>query len=265
MDIEELSKTQIVFLTLFVSFVTSIATGIVTASLMQEAPPAITQTVNRVVERTVEKVVPGQPATVAAPITKTETVIVKESDTIPQAVAALAPSIVKAYTAGAEPSFIGLGIVLSSAGTIALDESALGERPEVVIEVGSGVRVRAGVVRRAPEYGIAYASAATSTIDGKPVPAWKPASFATANPVLGATVVALSGKSALRVGQGILTATAALGDTEAQVLETDIASTMLLPGAILMDTDGGVIGFSTGISRTQDPAAFVSGNALGAK
>ena len=51
MDMEELSKSQIILLTLLVSFVTSIATGIVTVSLMNQAPPAIAQTVNRIIER----------------------------------------------------------------------------------------------------------------------------------------------------------------------------------------------------------------------
>src|SRR3989344_5406724 len=63
MDVERLSKSQIILLTLLVSFVTSIATGIVTVSLMEQAPPSISQSVNRIVERTVEKVVPsGQSA-----------------------------------------------------------------------------------------------------------------------------------------------------------------------------------------------------------
>ena len=85
MDIEHLSKSQIVLLTLLVSFVTSIATGIVTVSLMDQAPPAIAQTVNRIVERTVEKAVPlGQAASTV--VTTEKTVVVKESDLIVQAV-----------------------------------------------------------------------------------------------------------------------------------------------------------------------------------
>lgn len=60
MDIEQLTKSQIILLVLFVSFVTSIATGIVTVTLMNQAPADVTRTIDHVVEKTVEKVVPGE-------------------------------------------------------------------------------------------------------------------------------------------------------------------------------------------------------------
>ncbi|MBI2628022.1 MAG: trypsin-like peptidase domain-containing protein [Candidatus Niyogibacteria bacterium] len=51
MDLEKLSKFQIVLLTLLVSFMTSLVTGIVTVTLVNQAPPAMTQTIHKVIEK----------------------------------------------------------------------------------------------------------------------------------------------------------------------------------------------------------------------
>src|ERR1700722_9426800 len=113
MDIEKLTKSQIVLLTLLVSFVTSIATGIVTVSLMQQAPPAIAETVNRVIENTIETVATstrGQSASVIT--THQKTVIVNEADLIAAAVKQISPSVVDIYSADTDqPTFMGFGLV----------------------------------------------------------------------------------------------------------------------------------------------------------
>src|SRR3989344_1436640 len=54
MDINNLSKSQLVMLVLLISFVTSFVTGIVTVALVEQAPPPITQTIQKVVERVKE-------------------------------------------------------------------------------------------------------------------------------------------------------------------------------------------------------------------
>src|SRR3989338_3676056 len=60
MNLEQLTKTQMILLAVLLSFVTSIATGIVTVTLVDQAPTDVTRTINRVVEKTVERVVPGE-------------------------------------------------------------------------------------------------------------------------------------------------------------------------------------------------------------
>lgn len=66
MDIEDLSKAQLLLLTVLVNFVVSVATGILTVSLLDQAPVSVGQTVDRIVERTVETIsTPIQVATTA--------------------------------------------------------------------------------------------------------------------------------------------------------------------------------------------------------
>ena len=68
MDIKERNKTQLILLSLLITFVVSIATGIVTVSLMQQMPKSVPQTINNVIQRTIEKV-----TTVEVPATTTKT------------------------------------------------------------------------------------------------------------------------------------------------------------------------------------------------
>jgi len=53
---ENLTRTQTIFLVLLVSFIVSVATGVVTVALMNQAPPPLTQSINRIIE----KVIPGE-------------------------------------------------------------------------------------------------------------------------------------------------------------------------------------------------------------
>lgn len=95
MNLEELNKTQIILLTLLTSFVTSIATGIVTVSLVNQAPPMVTDTIHKVVEKTIERVVPGeQKATV---IENNTTVVVSDEDFIMQAIDKNSNSLTRIY------------------------------------------------------------------------------------------------------------------------------------------------------------------------
>src|SRR3989344_8624250 len=209
MDIERLSKSQIVLLTLLVSFVTSIATGIVTVSLMDQAPPAIAQTVNRVIEHTVEKLVPvaGQPAASAQTIITTEkTVVVKESDLVAAAVERARPSLVHLYTSISEnATFLGIGIILDESGSIIVDASSLGETTDPVMVLQSGSRVRSFIAWRHKGAGTALLRPATTTVDGATLK-FTPATLSAQPPVLGESVVALSGKTIPRIADGLVTA-----------------------------------------------------------
>ncbi|MAZ40820.1 hypothetical protein CL654_01765 [bacterium] len=89
-----LNNHQLVLLTLLVSFVTSIATGIFTVTLIDQAPPSVTNTINRVVERTVETVIPTTQET----IVRERVVVDKGGDLIVAAVEKASPALVRTYS-----------------------------------------------------------------------------------------------------------------------------------------------------------------------
>lgn len=131
MDIERLTKNQIVLLTLLVSFVTSIATGIVTVTLLDQAPPAVTQTINRVVERTIERVVPDKSQNASVVTTKEVTIVVKENDLITESIEKNSASVVRisaktnGVNEGPQEAFVSLGTIVDPEGIVATDGSLI--------------------------------------------------------------------------------------------------------------------------------------------
>jgi hypothetical protein len=97
MNIEDLNKSQLLLLTILVNFIMSVATGILTVSLLDQAPPIVSQTVNRIVEQTVQTVTPGA----ASVVTKQTTVVDKQQDLVVAAISAQASRTVKIYGADA--------------------------------------------------------------------------------------------------------------------------------------------------------------------
>lgn len=261
MDMERLSKVQIVLLTLLISFVTSIATGIVTVSLMDQAPPSIAQTVNRVIEQTVQTVAPaGQ--TSATVVTQEKTVVVKESDLISQAVNKVTPSVVRIFTAEKDaPQFLGLGVVLDASGTVATDIGALGGSSNAVVALSDGSRVQASVVTRDAAAGFAYLATATTTADGKRA-LWTPIATAGAHSTLGETVVVLSGNTVARIQDGIITSIIPASGGTPQVINTSIPESAIMFGSPLIDTNGELVGVSTEASQASSASGFIPAIAL---
>jgi S1-C subfamily serine protease len=134
MDIEKLTKAQTVLLTLLVSFVTSIATGIVTVTLMDQAPPAITQTIQRVVTKTIETVSPENTQTASA---KNDMVVVKEQSSVADVVdktKEIFGRIVNKTENG--EIFSGFGIFVDKSGIFMTDSSNLVEGGDYAVYIG---------------------------------------------------------------------------------------------------------------------------------
>ena len=142
MNIDDLSKSQLLLLTLLVNFVMSIATGIVTVSLMQQAPPAIAQTVNRIVEHTIETVATTTPkGQTAAVAVVQKTVVVNDTELVAEAIKNFTPSVVRIYTDGTDTQW---RATLQRAG---VTEEELNGRLQRQIEIEKfvDVRFRAGI------------------------------------------------------------------------------------------------------------------------
>lgn len=60
MDLKDLNKSQLILLTILLSFVVSIATSVTAISFMQQTPKSVTIPINKVVRETVEKIIPVQ-------------------------------------------------------------------------------------------------------------------------------------------------------------------------------------------------------------
>ena len=255
MDMEELSKSQIVLLVLLISFVTSMATGIVTVSLMDQAPTSVAQTVNRVIQQTIKEVVPGQTASVAAATTPPKTVVVKESDQIAGAVQKSSPSVLRLYSDDGS-TFLGLGVVLDTSGTILTDTAAIGDAAHASIPLSNGSSVRAAVTTRDAGSGIVILSIATSS-ESTTTPAWVPVGIASPSLALGETVVMLSGESTPWVGSGLISSLVPASDSSVALVKTNISGDNVLYGSPLVDTDGNLIGISTAVSRASSGSAFM--------
>ena len=212
-----------------------------------------------------EKVVPG--GQTAAVVTREKTVVVKESELISQAVERVEPSVVRLYSSSSEPVFLGLGVILDSSGAIASDSDMMGDNADAQVALSDGTRVRAFVIARDSVSGIAFLQPATTTTAGKE-PVWKPAAVAIQKPVLGQIVIAFSGKTITRIADGIVTALIPRESADASrlwIIDTNISADTILPGGVLANTDGEVVGISTGVSRGISIGGFVSSVVLDKK
>jgi hypothetical protein len=266
---EDLTKQQVVLLTLLVSIITSIATGIVTVSLMDQAPTGATHVINRVIEKTVEKVIPAQQG--AAVITK-ETIVVKTEDQAVAVVENITPSLVKIFSkteSTAKEVFVGIGLVVSRDGVIATDSSLVSATGgEYVIVTSTGTRHMVSSVQIEKDALVARLVAsstplvsvdlATSTKQIKSV-VWKPAVLVGSEVLkLGQSIITLSGEENLSVSLGNIRALQekenVAGVREITSIKVNADSYDTVTGGSLLNLSGEVIGLkvSFGVDGTKD-------------
>lgn len=248
MDLEKLTKHQIVLLTLLVSFMTSIATGIVTVSLINQAPPGVTRTINQIVERTVEKVVP-QATQGAAAVTTEKTVVVKEDDLTAQSIASVQKGIIRITARGGD-QLIARGIIIDKKGMALTDRGALVSSGYETFDaiLRSGERVPLTVRPASTTTSIAIADVAVGTSTG-----FAPATLVDISKLqLGQSVIRIGGKGGDTIGVGVIASLPARhGEGVSDTIEASIASAT--PGSVLLTLFGEVIGIATIDSLFLDP------------
>lgn len=249
---ENLTKQQIVLVTLLVSFVTSIATGIVTVALMEQAPPGVTQTINRVVEKTIETVV-QVPAQSAAVVTK-ETVVVKADDLVVAAVEKNTPSITRILKKLPDTAEVAaVGIIINKDGLLVADLSALEADAEYIVSFDQKVTYPVEIAHKDSANNLAFLSVKVPAGEKINV---TPVAFSDSNVLkLGQTLVFLGGAGNNAVETGIIsslktenakTADAATSTEPAAKKVTEIISTLGVGNGIhgiVMNLSAEAVGF----------------------
>jgi hypothetical protein len=240
MNIEDLTKTQLLLLTILVNFVTAIATCVLTVSLLDEAPLTVTQTVNRIVERTVETAaLTPLPTLPSFPIKETSPApVVRDEDLLKAAIRADVSRRVAIHKGATTTPIIAFGTYLPDKRSV-VTATAGGLPKEATIVFADGSTAEASLARPGATltiYGFADAAALPSTTQPALVPA--------ADLSQGMTVVALSSERAAITG--IISLVDVTG------IRANV--TGIPPGGALVDTSGNVVGIATALAGVFAPA-----------
>ncbi len=238
MNIEELSKSQLILLTILVNFVTSVATGIFTVSLLDNAPAYVTQTVNRVVERTIETVAQVAPAAIiSAPAPSNQ-------DLVTAAIGANATRMVVIYDGktGTTTPAIAVGTYLPA--TRAIVTAAQDALPkEVLVGFVGGVFITASLSRSGNGIAI-YGFSDTIKLPKAPAVILIPS-----------TALKL-GQTALAIGADGSAATGIISRVSATGVHTTLPD--IGAGSAAVDLSGNVIGIAAG----EIPGLLISSSAI---
>ncbi|MEK7602144.1 MAG: hypothetical protein AAB472_01525 [Patescibacteria group bacterium] len=169
MNLEDLNKSQLLLLTVLVNFVTSIAVGVLTVSLLDQAPPTVTQTVNRIVDHTVETIASTTPIQTFIPIpSKPTTVVIHDEDLLTAALAADVSRTVRLYVRSTSTPAVAIGTYLPNARAVAT-ATTLGLPREIIVAFSDGSSAPASLSRAGATLTI-YGFSDTSALPKVPVP-----------------------------------------------------------------------------------------------
>ncbi len=256
---ENLTKQQIILLTLLISFITSIATGIVTVSLMNQAPVGVVQTINRVVEKTIQTVT--TPAKETQTVVK-ETILVNLDDQVVNAVEKTSKSVIRIYRTNTDPFsgsnpmvFIGLGAVITDDGIVVTDGSLIAEGGKYFTTIEGDKLIDLSILRVVNGEQVALLKIKN---DEKNPMIFSKVSVSKSDLKLGQTVIYIGGEVKNTVSIGIVsglsvketkspdnfTSTSTPAQTKISSVETSISSN-LISGGLLLNLSGELVGIKS--------------------
>lgn len=244
MNLDDLTKTQMVLLVILVSFVTSIATGITTVALLEQVPPTITSSVSRVIQNTVEKTIETGGGK--------QTVVVKEDDLIVDAIAENQKSLVliRENVGGTPGVALATGFVVSKDGLVVTDSARIWGYTQFAISVGTETYPAEVAVYDPAGFAVLRIKQAVDTLGG--FKSFVPVTFAASAVRPGQTIIAagLTEAATLRIAKGIVTRA-----DQAEPFTVSFSSGVPTAGSILIDTGGEATGIALGAGETRVVAA----------
>lgn len=239
MTIEDLSKTQLLLLTILVNFVTAIATAVLTVSLLDQAPPYVTQTVNQIVERTVETVATGTPiASIVLPKPIPAAPQPTQEEKLTSALGADASRTVLIYKGSTTTPAIAYGTYLPKTRAV-VTATVAGLPKEAVVEFPGGAVAPASVSKVGATLTI-YGFSDDAALADAPTPGI----VATGDLKQGQTVAAIGRDGSAQI--------AILAKVDADGIHAALAG--IPPGGSLVSSAGDIIGIASPTSGLFIPA-----------
>jgi hypothetical protein len=234
MDLEHLTKSQVMLLALLVAIVSSATTGIVTISLMGQAPPMVAANVGNIIERTVQQVIFATSTEPTEPRALTAAAVMSvKSPSASDAIAKIQKSVIRIMVQGdTAGKLVARGLIIGKDSAIT-DAASLtpGLRYEAILHDGSIVPIALPKAASSSALAIIELKAATTTLIAATI-------AGTDQLQLGAEVVRIGGYGEGAAALGIIAE-----HSDGNIIQADVPSAV--PGSVLIDMKGSVIGMTT--------------------
>ncbi len=228
MNIEDLTKTQLLLLTILVNFILSIATSVLVISMLDQSPAPITQTVQQIVDHTIETI----STPIASPIAPSKPGPASQTpeQQLTSAIAADGARTVLIYKDSTSTPAVAFGVYLPKSRAVATAAAATLPK-EALIMFADGTSADASVSKKGETVTI-YGFSDTATLPQAPA----------ANPVALANLK--QGETIIGLTQDRAAVTGIISKVDSTGISTNL--TGIPAGAGVVDLSGAFIGLSAG-------------------